>query len=100
MQRTPYVGDGDIQIVNELILRHLLEEKGYIVVSQTTRGRGMSEGNAMVFHSDGWGDISDAQSTIQWIIGQDTLCNGKIGLFGASAPGITQYLAAGTLHPT
>jgi hypothetical protein len=71
---------------------------GYAVVTQDVRGRFDSEGQAIAFFDDGWGQHQDGYDTVAWILKQ-RWCNGKIGTFGASATGITQYLLAGTDPP-
>jgi predicted acyl esterase len=69
-------------------------DNGYIYVSQDTRGRYYSEG---VDHSS-YDDISDGYDTIDWIANQDW-CDGNIGVFGYSAPGITAFMAGVEYHP-
>lgn len=73
---------------------------GYAVVVQSLRGRFGSEGSGnMVFIDDGWGKNQDGYDCIEWVAKQ-AWCTGKIGTFGVSAPGITQYLAAGSGPPS
>ena len=67
---------------------------GYAFVEQDTRGRYASGGIDRLFYDDG----PDGYETIEWIASQPW-CNGKIGISGASATGITTYLAAGENHP-
>ena len=72
--------------------------KRYILVVQDTRGQGNSEGVDSVFLQDGWRDDKwDGWDTVEWIKSQ-SWCNGKVGTYGASALGITQYLLAGAHH--
>jgi len=71
--------------------------KGYVFISQDVRGRFGSEGVDSVFLDDGWGAKQDGYDTIEWIV-QQTWCNGRVGMFGSSARGITTYRAAGSLH--
>jgi len=52
----------------------------------------------MLFLSDGWGVFQDGYDCLDWVVAQ-RWCNGRIGMVGASAPGMTQYFAAGALHP-
>lgn len=59
---------------------------GYACVAQDVRGRGDSTGTNTVFRND----TADGQTTIQWLARQ-VWCNGRIGTFGPSALGITQY---------
>jgi putative CocE/NonD family hydrolase len=67
---------------------------GYAFVEQDTRGRYSSGGVDRLFYDDG----PDGYKTIDWIANQPW-CNGKIGISGGSATGITTYLAAGENHP-
>jgi len=73
-------------------------ERGYAVVVQDLRGTGESEGENMLFLTDGWGPLRDGYDTVLWIRKQ-SWCNGRIGTFGGSALGITQALLAPTLPP-
>jgi predicted acyl esterase len=72
--------------------------KGYVFISQDVRGRFGSEGVDSVFLDDGWGAKQDGYDTIEWAV-QQPWCDGKVGIFGSSARGITTYRAAGSLHP-
>ncbi len=67
---------------------------GYAFVEQDTRGRYSSGGVDRLFYDDG----PDGYKTIDWIASQPW-CNGRIGMSGGSATGITTYLAAGENHP-
>lgn len=67
---------------------------GYACVYQDTRGRYYSQGLDRLFYDD----ISDGHDTLNWI-GNQTWCNGNIGVYGYSAPGITAFLAAAEPHP-
>ncbi len=75
-----------------------LTNLGYAVVVQDTRGRFASEGVDSLFLTDGWGAQQDGYDTVEWIAVQ-SWSNGKVGTFGASALGITQYLLAGSAPP-
>jgi len=69
-------------------------DHGYGCVIQDVRGMGTSEGEAYVFHADGWREgLQDARDTLAWVAEQPW-CDGNIGTEGASALGITQLLAA------
>ncbi len=81
--RTPYGKGG----VRELCLA--LNLAGYACVAQDTRGRFDSGGEDTVFRDDG----SDGRATLRWLAAQDW-CDGKVGTWGGSALGITQYLMA------
>ena len=69
--------------------------RGYVVVSQDTRGRFGSEGENLPFATDGWGAAADGFDTCAWLMRQPW-CNGRIGTYGGSAVGITQLLLAGS----
>ncbi len=69
--------------------------RGYVMVIQNTRGRFGSEGENLPFETDGWWRLRDGEDTVEWIARQP-YCNGKIGTWGGSALGVTQYLLAGT----
>lgn len=72
----------------------LYNENGYALVSQDVRGRYESEGIYQPFEVD----MPDGYDTVEWIAAQD-FSNGKIGIFGTSAPGITSNLAAASAPP-
>jgi len=92
LQRTPYNRrESDLPIV-------LCDIMNYAFVSQNVRGTRESEGEPMVFLTDGWGEHIDGYDCIDWIVSQ-SWCNGRVGMVGASAPGMTQYMAVGALHP-
>jgi uncharacterized protein len=67
---------------------------GYVRVDQDTRGRYSSQGLDHLFYDD----ISDGYDTLDWIAAQEW-CDGNIGAYGYSAPGITAFLSAGEPHP-
>lgn len=81
--RTPY---GHEQI--EEIAR-AAEITGYTVVVQDVRGRYASQGDFQMVFKEG----DDGYDTIEWIAAQPW-SNGKIGMFGMSYLGITQWAAA------
>jgi predicted acyl esterase len=88
LTRTPYGKDG----VREVCLGFTLVQ--YACVAQDTRGRFDSGGEDTVF----WDDAEDGRVTVEWVAGQPW-CDGRIGLLGGSAAGITQYLAAPGADP-
>ena len=92
LMRTPY-GKGPRGAELAGVVR-----QGVAVVIQDLRGRFDSEGEASVFLTDGWGTLQDGYDTVEWVAAQPW-CNGKVGMVGASAMGITQYLAAGAAPP-
>ena len=93
LQRTPYDRGWDA-----LYLNLICDLMGYVLVVQNVRGYGDSEGEPMVFLTDGWGNLQDGYDAIEWIASQ-WWCNDDIGMVGASAHGMTQYYAAGALPP-
>ena len=64
-------------------------EAGYAYVDQDTRGKGHSKGVYRAFTTD----IEDGYDTIEWIAKQPW-SNGKVGIMGTSALGITSNMAA------
>jgi putative CocE/NonD family hydrolase len=69
-------------------------QRGYALIAQDVRGRYESEGENRPFETD----IEDGYDTVEWIAAQ-AFSNGKIGIFGTSAPGITSNLAAAAAPP-
>ena len=64
-------------------------ERGYAVVAQDVRGRFTSEGEWYPFKNES----SDGYDTVEWAAALP-YSNGKVGMFGGSYVGATQYLAA------
>jgi predicted acyl esterase len=87
LMRTPYSRRWPVAGVRNL------RAAGYAVVLQDMRGRFTSEGANIPFDSDGWLEQRDGYDTLNWIAAQPW-CNGKIGMYGGSAMGIAQVLAA------
>lgn len=97
LTRTPYGRKGMVDGIVKGGNRKFLEN-GYVIAVQDTRGRFDSEGENVAFLADGWIEHQDGYDTIEWLARQ-SWCNDKIGMFGGSAMGITQYLAAGSAPP-
>ena len=96
--RTPYGRlPSDDDIVETMIMLFTGEIQ-YAVVIQDTRGRFDSEGVDSLVFSDGWGRKQDGYDTVEWTAQQEW-CTGRVGMFGPSAMGIAQYLAAGAAPP-
>jgi predicted acyl esterase len=98
LMRTPYsrkLGDTEDWVP---LLIDLIFEGAYCIIMQDTRGRFDSEGLDSLYFSDGWGKVRDGYDTVEWIAEQ-SWSNGKIGMWGASALGMTQYFAAGAAPP-
>ena len=87
LMRQPYGRD----IASTVVYAHPVwfARHGYTVVIQDVRGRGDSEGEFYPFRHE----RSDGAVTIEWL---QTLpeCDGRIGMYGFSYQGITQFLAA------
>ncbi len=64
-------------------------DAGFAFLVQDVRGKGRSEGFYRAFIDDG----PDGYDTIEWMAEQDW-CNGRVGITGGSAMGITSNLAA------
>ena len=67
---------------------------GYHVVIQDVRGRGDSEGDFYPFRNEG----ADGFDTLSWLVNHPA-CDGKIGMYGFSYQGTTQWLAAAEQPP-
>lgn len=88
LTRTPYNKDGADRSAETYTSR------GYALVSQDVRGRYASQGENRPFETD----IEDGYDTVEWLAAQ-SFSNGKVGIFGTSAPGITSNLAAAAAPP-
>lgn len=82
LTRTPY----DLQRGNDA---NAYVARGYVRVVQNVRGQFKSEGKYEAFTPD----VADGYDTIEWIARQPW-CNGKVGVTGGSAGGITTNMAA------
>jgi uncharacterized protein len=87
LQRTPYNKAGTIGSPAPFALRAVGE--GYAVVIQDVRGRWESEGSFYAFPFE----RQDGHDTCAWLQDQPW-SNGRIGMFGASYVGLTQWQAA------
>jgi hypothetical protein len=87
LMRQPYGRD----IASTVVYAHPLwwASHGYHVAIQDVRGRGDSEGSFYPFRSEG----KDGAETIAWLCTHGA-CNGRIGMYGFSYQGATQFLAA------
>ena len=63
--------------------------QGYAVVVQSCRGRYGSEGEFMIHHPD----VNDGYDTVEWAADQPW-SSGKVGMYGVSYSGMTQWMAA------
>ncbi len=67
--------------------------RGYAVVLQDLRGRGLSEGTGQYYHTANVNEGRDGYDTIEWVAAQPW-SDGKIGMVGSSHGGIVQNVAA------
>src|SRR5215469_6769400 len=81
--RTPYDKTGNMNFGLRAAAR------GYLVISQDVRGRFTSEGEWYPFKNE----ILDGYDTVEWAAALP-YSNGKVGMFGGSYVGATQFLAA------
>ena len=92
LQRTPY---DKTNALSASMLDPIRSAKaGFAVVIQDTRGRHASEGEFYAFVDD----IDDGYDTVEWAAVQPW-SNGKVGMYGASYVGATQWLAATSRPP-
>jgi uncharacterized protein len=91
LQRTPY-DKANPRVGASFILR--AASAGYAVVVQDVRGRHASEGEFHTFVNE----RQDGFDTLEWLVAQPW-CDGKVGMFGGSYVGLTQWQAALTGHP-
>jgi uncharacterized protein len=81
--RTPYNKD------NEMPFAVKAAGRGYVAVAQDTRGRYASEGEWYPFKYES----QDGYDTVEWAASLP-YSDGKVGMYGGSYVGATQYLAA------
>ena len=95
LQRTPYSKDGE----NCVEQGHRLAERGYVVVQQDVRGRYRSDGEFQPgFFSADHQDSEDGYDTVEWAAGLPW-STGRVGTFGGSYCGWTQWELAHTRPP-
>jgi uncharacterized protein len=78
---------------NESLARYSAEH-GYVGIVADTRGKRLSKENIEPFEHD----AGDAYDIIDWISRQPW-CNGKVGMYGGSYLGFSQWAAAKKVHP-
>ena len=81
--RTPYDKTNEMEFAVRAAVR------GYVVVAQDVRGRYQSEGEWYPFRHES----DDGYDTVEWAAAL-SYANGKVGMFGGSYVGATQFLAA------
>jgi putative CocE/NonD family hydrolase len=69
-------------------------QAGYTIVLQDCRGTGISEGELYPLRSE----AEDGYDTVEWVAAQ-SWCDGKVGMYGGSYFGFTQWAAATTQSP-
>ena len=87
LQRTPY--DKSFPLSFTMLDPLKSARNGYAAVLQDTRGRFSSEGEFYAFRDD----INDGYDTVEWAASQPW-SSGKVGMYGGSYVGATQWLAA------
>jgi hypothetical protein len=90
VMRTPY----GKEMAALLAAPGLLAASGFGVVVQDCRGRFASEGEWTYVHSE----VDDGYDTVEWAAARPW-SNGRVGVFGASYMGYTQWLAAAARPP-
>lgn len=92
LQRTPY---GRSELASHSTSR---TNFAMAFIAQDLRGRDDSEGEDLVFRTDGWGELQDGYDTLEWVASQEW-CNGSVMMEGFSGLGIAALYAAGTTPP-
>ena len=92
LSRTPYLKDALGELSGYTAKRYV--DAGYAFVMQDVRGKGHSEG----FYEAFVPDMEDGYDTVEWAAKQPW-SNGRIGMVGASALGITTNMAAMAAPP-
>jgi putative CocE/NonD family hydrolase len=69
-------------------------ERGYAFVVQDVRGKFRSEGETLAFTYE----VEDGYDTIDWVA-RRSWCDGKVGMWGDSYYGYTQWAAVASEHP-
>ncbi len=92
LQRTPY--DKSMPLSRNMLDPLKAARHGYVVVIQDTRGRYTSEGEFYAFRDDS----HDGYDTVEWVASQPW-CSGKVGMYGNSYVGATQWQAAKSCPP-
>ena len=93
LQRTPYDKRGPLSRGPFDAIRAAMN--GYAVVIQDVRGRHSSEGEFYTFVNE----MDDGHDSVEWVASQPW-CTGKVGMYGVSYVGATQWLAAKSKPPS
>ena len=94
LQRTPYDKSG-APSRGGVIDAIRAAMNGYAVVIQDVRGRYSSEGEFYTFVNE----IDDGYDSVEWVASQPW-CTGKVGMYGSSYVGATQWLASKSRPPS
>ncbi len=94
LQRTPYDKSAP-QNRTGILDAIRAASHGYAIVIQDVRGRYTSEGDFYTFFNE----INDGYDSVEWVASQPW-CNGKVGMYGTSYVGATQWLAAKSGAPS
>lgn len=97
LERTPYGKAKSAEIGTRA--HEYFPLRGYALIVQDVRGRGLSEGRYYPNVDDGWGERRDGQETAAWIARQPW-SDGRVIAVGGSASGQTAYRLAATGAPT
>jgi putative CocE/NonD family hydrolase len=90
LTRTPHGKEGERGVLDP----EQAARRGYVVIAQDTRGCGRSEGALYPFRSE----AKDGADTIAWAAALPD-ADGRVGMFGSSYVGITQWAAAQQQKP-
>ncbi|MFF7329564.1 CocE/NonD family hydrolase [Streptomyces sp. NPDC008150] len=90
--RLPY--DKNSRYVYADRIARLFTDRGYAVVVQDVRGKFRSEGATVPFLRE----REDGYDTIEWVVNQ-SWSDGRVGMFGDSYYGFTQWSAVAAQHP-
>ncbi|MGH9706207.1 MAG: CocE/NonD family hydrolase, partial [Candidatus Acidiferrales bacterium] len=85
MTRTPYMKNDSGQLAQAM----RMASRGYVVVVQDTRGRYASGGDWYTFKNES----NDGYDAVEWAAALPQ-SDGRVGMFGGSYVGATQWLAA------
>jgi uncharacterized protein len=90
--RLPYDKCGDYCFMPRIA--PLFLEHNYVFVVQDVRGKFRSDGDDVPFVNE----VLDGYDTLDWIVGQEW-SNGRVGMFGDSYYGYTQWACVASGHP-
>ncbi len=94
IQRTPYDKSSAGSRTGTIDAIHAAT-RGYAVAIQDIRGRYSSDGEFYTFVNE----IEDGYDSVEWLASQ-SWCTGKVGMYGVSYVGATQWLAAKAKPPS